>query len=746
MVRKKANIPISGMHCATCALTIEKELKDMRGIDAVSVNYGNEVANIQYDPETLSMDEVRKTISNLGYSALEVEEENFEDLIEKEKSFKGKEIGGIRTKFWFAAILSVPIFFGSFPDLFPFVPKFMTNHYLLLILAFPVEFWAGWQFHRGAYKALLHRTADMNALISIGTLAAYFYSAFVTFFPNLVAAAGRLPEVYFDTASIIIALILLGRYLEAIAKGQTSEAIKKLVRLKPKTARVSKEGQEVEVPVEKVQVGDLVVVRSGERVPADGIVEDGAASIDESMITGESIPVDKKIGDSVIGATINKTGFFKFRAEKVGAETALSQIIRLVQEAQGSKAPIQRLADNVTAYFVPAVIIVAIGTFSLWYIFGPAPVLTIALLNFVAVLIIACPCALGLATPTAIMVGTGKGAEKGILIRGGETLETALKIDTVIFDKTGTLTKGEPKVMDIEALGNGIGRDELLRLAASAEKGSEHPLGTAIIDYASAQEVTIEEPREFEVLSGRGVEAKVDGRVITVGNQKLFEYKGIDFSPLTKEVKRYAEQGKTVMAVGIDGKAAGLITEADIPKERSGEAIKTLHDMGLKVLMITGDNQTTAWAIADQLNIDDVLSEVSPEDKVKEVKRLQEEGKSVAMVGDGINDAPALAQADVGIAVGTGTDVAIESSDITLVGSDLSLVATAIRLSQVTMRKIKQNLFFAFFYNTALIPVAAGVLYPIAGIFLNPIFAAFAMAASSVSVVTNSLLLKRFSI
>jgi Cu+-exporting ATPase len=550
-------------------------------------------------------------------------------------------------------------------------------------------------------------------------------------------------EVYFDTAGTIIVLILLGRLLEARAKGQTSEAIKKLIGLQAKTARVVRDGQEIDIPVEEVEIADLVVVRPGEKVPVDGIVREGYSSVDESMVTGESIPVEKKTGDEVIGATLNKTGTFTFEATKVGKDTMLAQIIKMVEEAQGSKPPIARLADIIASFFVPAVIGIAIITFIVWYFFGPTPALTYAMLNFVAVLIIACPCALGLATPTSIMVGTGKGAENGVLIRGGEALETAHKLTAIVMDKTGTLTKGEPSVTDILAFNNHK-EEDILRYAASAEKGSEHPLGEAIVNRAKEGNIPLVKPENFNAIAGHGIEATIDGRSLLLGNAKLMKYREILLDELEKKAEELSNQGKTPMFVAIDGNPGGIIAVADTLKENSKQAVEALHRMEIEVAMITGDNQRTAEAIARQIGIDRVLSEVLPEVKADEVKKLQAEGKKVAMVGDGINDAPALAQADVGIAIGTGTDVAMESADITLISGDLRGVVTAIALSKATLRNIKQNLFWAFAYNTILIPVAAGVLFPFFGILLNPIFAAAAMGLSSVTVVSNALRLRRF--
>jgi Cu+-exporting ATPase len=601
----------------------------------------------------------------------------------------------------------------------------------------------GWQFYVGAWKTAKHKSTDMNTLIAVGTSAAYVYSVLATFFPWLFAAKGLMAEVYFDTAGTIIVLILLGRLLEARAKGQTSEAIKKLIGLQAKTARVVRDGQEIDIPVEEVEIADLVVVRPGEKVPVDGIVREGYSSVDESMVTGESIPVEKKTGDEVIGATLNKTGTFTFEATKVGKDTMLAQIIKMVEEAQGSKPPIARLADIIASFFVPAVIGIAIITFIVWYFFGPTPALTYAMLNFVAVLIIACPCALGLATPTSIMVGTGKGAENGVLIRGGEALETAHKLTAIVMDKTGTLTKGEPSVTDILAFNNHK-EEDILRYAASAEKGSEHPLGEAIVNRAKEGNIPLVKPENFNAIAGHGIEATIDGRSLLLGNAKLMKYREILLDELEKKAEELSNQGKTPMFVAIDGNPGGIIAVADTLKENSKQAVEALHRMEIEVAMITGDNQRTAEAIARQIGIDRVLSEVLPEVKADEVKKLQAEGKKVAMVGDGINDAPALAQADVGIAIGTGTDVAMESADITLISGDLRGVVTAIALSKATLRNIKQNLFWAFAYNTILIPVAAGVLFPFFGILLNPIFAAAAMGLSSVTVVSNALRLRRF--
>jgi Cu+-exporting ATPase len=583
----------------------------------------------------------------------------------------------------------------------------------------------------------------MNTLIAVGTSSAYFYSVLATFFPSFFVAEGLMADVYYDTSVVIITLILLGRLLEARAKGQTSEAIRKLAELQAKTARILRNDEEIDIPIEDVLVGDIVVVRPGEKIPVDGVVVSGSSSVDESMITGESMPAEKEVGDAVIGATVNKTGSFRFEARKVGRDTALAQIIRLVEEAQGSKAPIQRFADRVAAVFVPVVMVIALLTFFVWLLFGPTPAFNFALLNFVAVLIIACPCALGLATPTAIMVGTGKGAEKGILIKGGESLEEAHRIDTIIFDKTGTLTRGEPSVTDIVAL-RPYSESDVLSVSASCEHGSEHPLGEAIVEKARAQGVSLSKAEEFSALPGFGVKATIGGSLILLGNRKLMDSQNVDVSSLESEWMRLSEEGKTPMFVAIGGNAAGIIAVADTLKEGSREAVEELKRLGIEIVMITGDNRRTAEAIARLVGVTRVLAEVLPEDKAREVKNLQEEGKTVAMVGDGINDAPALAQADIGIAIGTGTDVAMEASDITLIRGDLKGVVDAIRLSKKTMSTIKWNLFWAFFYNVLGIPIAAGILYPFAHILLNPMIASASMAFSSVFVVTNSLRLRGF--
>jgi len=733
-------IPIQGMDCASCVQKIEKALLAKRGVTQAVVNLATEKTKVEYLPSETDLNEIKKVIESIGYKVLEIpSEEEGKDI---ERIQRKKEYKKLKKKFLVGLVISVLILLGS-SEWIPGVPEILRNFFVLWVLATPVQFWVGWQFYRGAWGAFIHRNADMNTLIAVGTSAAYFYSVAATLFPTFFTRGGIEPKVYFDTSTVIITLILLGRLLEARAKGQTSEAIRKLIGLQAKTARVVRNGKEIDIPVEEVLVGDLVLVRPGEKIPVDGIIKEGRSAVDESMITGESLPVEKDIGDKVIGATINKTGSFKFEATKVGKDTALAQIIKLVQDAQGSKAPIQRLADVIAGYFVPIVISVAIATFIIWFDFGPDPALTFALLNFVAVMIIACPCALGLATPTAIMVGTGKGAENGILIKGGESLETAHKVNAVVFDKTGTLTKREPEVTDIISANN-FTDAEVLKYGASTERGSEHPLAEAVIKKATDQKIELSDPKDFNAVPGYGIEAKIDNKKVLLGNLKLMKDRNLEIANLETKAEELANDGKTPMYIAIEGKVAGIIAVADTLKGNSKKAVEGLHRLGLEVIMLTGDNKRTAQAIAKKVGIDRVLSEVLPQDKVNEIKKLQSEEKVVAMVGDGINDAPALAQADVGIAIGTGTDVAMEASDITLIKGDLQGVVAAIELSKRTIRTIKQNLFWAFFYNTLGIPIAAGILYPFFGILLNPIIASAAMAFSSVSVVSNSLRLRRF--
>jgi P-type Cu+ transporter len=752
----RIDIPVTGMTCASCVRRVERSLAKVDGVAEANVNLATEKATVRYLAGDVALPDLGKAVEGAGYGVVREEEPSAEDPHER-------EYRTLKADFLLAAALTAIILVGSLPMMLGVetpIPM-MWLKILLLVLATPVQFWAGRLFYRGAWGALKHGRADMNTLVVMGTSAAYLYSVVATLAPQLFTA-GR-ADVYFDTSALIITLILLGRLLEARTKGRTNEAIKRLAGLQARTARVVRghgPDEEVDVPVEKVEVGDVIVVRPGEQVPVDGVVVAGESAVDESMITGESIPVTKRNGDEVIGATVNKTGSFRFRATRVGRETALAQIMRMVEEAQGSKAPIQRLADRISGVFVPAVIVIAAITFFVWLALGPEPAFTHALLNAVAVLIIACPCAMGLATPTSIMVGTGKGAERGILIKGGEALEEAHRLTTVVLDKTGTLTRGEPHLTDVIP-SNGSSGDELLALAAAAERRSEHPLGEAVVAGAKQRGLDVPEPEDFDAPTGRGVWATVSGRTVLVGSRKLMGEWGVAEDGLAARFEELTASGKTPMFVAVDGDVAGLVAVADAVREESKEAVELLQLMGLEVVMLTGDNGRTAGAIARELDVERVLAEVVPEDKENEIRKLQEKGKVVAMVGDGINDAPALARADVGIAIGTGTDVAMEAADLTLISGDVRGVARAIRLSRATIRNIRQNLFWAFAYNVALIPVAAGVLYPLFSDgsvpealrpvlgeygFLNPVLAAAAMALSSVTVVSNALRLRRVKV
>ena len=726
VIAEQVEFKLGGMSCAACAARIEKKLKATPGVIKAVVNLTAEKAVVHYSAASVSPAQLKKIIEALGFQAhdMAVDRE-----LDREKAAREAEIR--RQRFWLtvSAVLSIPF-------LVMMLLEFMGSHimmeimgpYVQLALATPIQFGAGWQFYRGAYIALRNRSANMDVLVALGTSAAYFFSLANLRQPGM--------HLYFETSAVLITLILLGKLLEASAKGKTSEAIKKLMGLQAKTARVIRREEETDIPVEEVVPGDIVVVRPGERIPVDGILLEGHAVIDESMLTGESLPVEKKNGDEVVGATINKLGTFRFKATRVGRETALAQIIGIVEEAQGSKAPIQRFADVVSGYFVPVVVGLAILTFLAWYFVLDAGNFARALINFTAVLVIACPCALGLATPTSIMVGTGKGAQHGILIKGGEHLENAHSINTVVLDKTGTITKGQPEVTDVLPFA-AQSEQELVQLAAAAEKGSEHPLGQAIVQLAKTRQLTVAEPETFQAIPGQGVEVTLQGRRVLIGTRKLMRENNIAIEQVLTQAETLEEQGKTAMFLALEQELAGIIAVADTVKEHSAEAIADLAAMGIEVWMITGDNSRTAHSIARQVGVEHVLAEVLPEHKAEQVAALKQQGKIVAMVGDGINDAPALATADVGIAIGTGTDVAMEAASITLIRGDLRGIPAAIRLSRGTMRNIKQNLFWALAYNTLGIPVAA------AG-FLSPVVAGAAMAFSSVSVVTNALRLRKF--
>lgn len=733
---QKTDLAITGMTCATCSARIDKKLNELDGINAATVNLTTERATVSYDPAVIRVSDMIDVVIKLGYGAERIEEES----ADANKEMREREIKKLKTAFIFSAILSAPMLIGMIFMVIKVDPNttigsiaaFLHNPWFQLALATPVQFIIGARYYKGAFHALRSGGANMDVLVAMGTSAAYFYSLYNVFFQEV--AAGQMKDLYFEASAIIITLILLGKLFESVAKGKTSEAIKKLMGLKAKTARIVKDGIEADIPVEEVLLGDIILVRPGEKIPVDGIVTEGYSAVDESMITGESIPVEKKTGDSVTGATLNKNGSFYFKATKIGKDTVLSQIIKLVEDAQGSKAPIQKIADKVSGIFVPVVVVIALITFLVWLLVFDN--LSMGMVSAVSVLVIACPCALGLATPTAIMVGTGNGAANGILIKGGEYLETTYRLDTVVLDKTGTITKGKPEVTDIISL-NGDSNEYIIKLAASAESKSEHPLGTAIYEYCKANTDGIPASTSFEAIPGMGISAVIDGQDVKIGTRKLMLETGIEYESNESNIADLETAGKTVMLMAVNGRMSALIAVADTLKEDSKRAIAEMKDMGLNVYMITGDNTRTANAIAAQVGIDNVLAEVLPENKAQEVSRLKGDGHFVAMVGDGINDSPALAIADIGIAIGTGTDVAMETADIILMRGDLVTIPAAIRLSRMTMRKIKQNLFWAFFYNVVGIPIAAFGL-------LNPAIAGGAMAFSSVSVVTNSLSLKRF--
>ena len=734
VIHDQLSLQIGGMTCINCAKSIEKALRSKEGIYEAIVNFAAEKVNVEYNSEQISVAGIKKVIQDVGYEIIEPKQGISEDA---ESLARKRHIRQIKMLLAASIALTIPIMILMW---FPPLPM-EQNNFVMFLLATPVQFIVGWTFYVGAYRGLKNKTANMDTLIVMGTSAAWIYSTAVTFMPSVFMNA----MVFFDTSAMIMTFILTGKLLDAIAKGRTSEAIRKIMGLRAKVARVIRDNEEMEIPVEDVRVGDIVIVRPAEKIPVDGVVIDGYSAVDEKVITGESIPVEKQKGDQVVGATINKTGMLKFEATKVGKDTFLAQITKMVEDATSSKAPIQRLADIAAGYFVPTIILIATVSTLLWYFILNAG-LIFSLKVFIAVLVVACPCALGLATPTAIMVGVGKGAENGILIKSGEALETINKLKTVVFDKTGTLTKGEPEVTDILTTQKSkpVSAEQLLKFAAIAEKNSEHPLGEAIVRKALENGIKIDDPEFFNAIPGQGVEVKNEENTILLGNRRLMENSHIEISEFEEKMTKFEEEGKTAILIAVNGKIAGLIAVADTLKEHSKKAVASLKQMGLEVIMLSGDNEKTAKAIANQAGIDQVLAEVLPSEKAKQIKLLQTQGKVVAMVGDGINDAPALAQADVGIAVDSGTDVAVETGDIVLIRNDLRDVAIAFQLGNATMRKVKQNLFWAFFYNIALVPLAAGAFYPILGVLFDPVYAAIAMATSSVTVVTNASLLKRF--
>lgn len=738
-------IGIESLRCASCVKFIEDELKSTDGVLSATVNLATQEASVDYLPQKATLAQLNTAIEEWGYKPRAA---TSDAPVDKQEEAHAREYRRLMNKFWFATAVSLPVLATAYYQFVPYLNTLSMDTLRVLwgitaLLTLPVMFWSGSDFFTGAWAAFKHRSANMNTLIALGTGAAWLYSTFAILFPSVLPEGTS--EPFYDVVAVVIALVVLGQALELRAKGQSSTAIKKLLGLQAKTARVIRDGKEMDLPVEEVLVGDVIQVRPGEKVPVDGVIVEGSSAVDESMLTGESLPVSKKQGDEVIGATLNKTGAFKFRATKVGKDTALAQIVKMVQDAQNSKAPIARLADTISGYFVPIVMILAVWTFVIWFVVGPQPQLVYALVTSVTVLIIACPCALGLATPMSLMVGIGKGAEHGILIRSGEALQTARNIQTVVLDKTGTITKGKPELTDTLTTDNGQWTmEDLLRLTASVEKVSEHPLAQAIVDGAQARKIELSEVNDFEAIPGHGVSAKVENKNILIGNLKLMNREKIALGELEEKSKSLADDGKTPMFIAVDGNAAGIIAVADTVKEDSAEAIKALQGLGIEVVMITGDNRRTAEAIARKVGITRVLAEVLPEDKANNVHLLQSENKKVAMVGDGINDAPALAQADVGLAIGTGTDVAIEASDITLIKGSLKGVVTAIEVSRATMTNIYQNLFGAFIYNTLGVPVAMGLLFPFFGLLLSPLIAGAAMAFSSVTVVGNANRLRGF--
>ena len=736
----KVTLNLRGMHCASCANSIQSATRSISGVASSNVNFATEEVVIEFDKKKTSSSAIQKVIKDIGYEAILPEQVNSD----REKNVRLSELQDLTRKVWVGGAIGIILVIGSLPMMtglqIPLIPAFLHDRWLQLALALPVQLWCGSSFYIGAWKAFKNHTATMDTLIALGTLAAFSYSITVTLNPTFFIAQGLQPEVYYEVSVIVITLILLGKLFENRAKGETSDAIRKLIGLQAKTARVLRDGKESDIPIEDVQINDIVLVRPGEKIPVDGEAIAGNSTVDESMVTGESIPIEKKVGDRVIGATMNKSGSLQIRANRIGKDTVLSQIVQLVKDAQGSKAPIQRLADQVTGWFVPVVISIAIATFIIWFeIMGN---ITLATISAVGVLIIACPCALGLAAPTSIMVGTGKGAENGILIKDAGSLELAHKVQTIVLDKTGTLTEGKPVVTDIFSISKND--NELLKLVAAIERNSEHPLAEAVVNHAKQKDLTIPEVNEFIAIAGSGVQGKVNNSLVQVGTRRWMDELKIDTSELHQYQDSWETGGKTVVLIAVDNVARGLIGIADKLKPSSQTAVAALQRMKIEVVMLTGDNQSTAEAIAREVGIKRVFAGVRPDQKVAKIRELQAEGKVVAMVGDGINDAPALAQADVGLAIGTGTDVAIAASDITLISGDLQGIVTAIQLSRATINNIQQNLFFAFIYNVAGIPIAAGILYPFFGWLLNPIIAGAAMAFSSVSVVTNALRLRNF--
>lgn len=759
--REEILLTVRGMSCAACVAKVEKAVGGVAGVTRVVVNLPAESAKVEFYPGTVTKADIKKVIKELGYEATEKLEG--QAALDREREARQREVAFQKRNMWIAWPLAALVMLGMFRDMwiFPlFVPEFLGNTIVLWILTTPVVFIPGWQFFTHSWNGLKRGATDMNLLYATGIGAAYIIATINSLWPD--AGFGGKGATFFESAALLTAFIVLGRYLEALTRGRTSDAIRKLMSLQAKAARVIRDGQEMEIAADEVEIGDVVVVRPGESIPVDGRVIDGYSAVDESMLTGESIPVEKKAGDEVIGATINKTGSFRFEATKVGKDTALAQIIKLVEDAQASKAPIQKLADFVAGHFIAGVHVLALVVFAFWFFYGyerfflpdsrfilspyslaEVGVFGFSLLLSVTTLVISCPCALGLATPSAMMAGTGKGAENGILFKGADAVEATAKLQAIVFDKTGTLTKGQPSLTDV-VVASGFTRHEVLNLAAAAEKNSEHPLGEAIVRGAQDEGIQVEDAQDFNAIPGHGIEASFRDRQVLLGNRRLMQQRGVDFSKLLAHAEKMEHEGKTAMLVAVDGKAAGVVAVADTLKENSQEAVARLKRMGIEVAMITGDNRRTAEAIARQVGIDRVLAEVLPQDKANEVKKLQEQGLRVAMVGDGINDAPALAQAEVGVAIGSGTDVAKETGDIILIKSDIRDVVSAIEVARATMNKVKQNLFWSFIYNTLGIPIAAGILYPVTGLIVSPELAAFFMAISSVSVTMNTLLLKRF--